>query len=143
MQVIKRNGQRQDVVFDKITERIKNLTLKSPPLINVNVILIAQKVVSGLTDGITTSQLDILAAETAIFMSTTHPDYATLASRLTISNLHKETPSSFEDVCDALYNHNTLYKGEMTHTPIISKHYYDIMKKYNTIIQANINYDYD
>jgi len=143
MQVIKRNGQKQDVSFDKITARIKQLTLKLPLLTNVNVFLIAQKVITGITNGITTEELDQLSCETAIFMSTIHPDYAVLASRIAISNLHKETSSSYEEVCDLLYHHRSLYKGEMTHTPTISKHYYDIMKKYSQVLQNHINYEYD
>lgn len=143
MQVIKRNGQRQDVAFDKITFRIKQLAIKLPQLTHVNPTLVAQKVVAGLVDGITTTQLDELAAEVSIFMSTIHPDYSQLASRIAISNLHKNTSDSYEEVIDQLYHHYTNVYNDKIHSLLISKHYYDLMKKYIDVLQNALNYEYD
>lgn len=104
MQVIKRSGKRENVSFDKITARVKKLCY------NLNVafvdpIEIAKKVIQGLYDGVTTSELDNLAAETAASMSTVHPDYALLAARIAISNLHKNTNKSFSETMEGLYNY--------------------------------------
>lgn len=104
MQVIKRNGKREDVSFDKITARIKKLCYG----LNQDYVLpveIAKKVVQGIYDGVSTSELDNLAAETAATMATTHPDNALLAARIAISNLHKNTNKSFSETMEALYNY--------------------------------------
>lgn len=91
MQVVKRNGKREAVNLNKITERIKKLSNE----LNVDYILVATKTVQGLYDGVTTRELDNLAAEICATMSTIHPDYDVLASRIEVSNLHKETEDSF------------------------------------------------
>jgi ribonucleotide reductase alpha subunit len=142
MYVIKRDGvTKQSICFDKITNRIKNLTLKSPKLENVEPILIAQKVVSGLYSGVTTIELDNLAAETAVTMCTIHPEYEILASRITISNLHKTTFDDYEKVCDILYNYvNPKIKQ---HSPLITKQTYDIIKSNIVRIQEALNYEQD
>lgn len=111
MQVIKRSGKRENVSFDKITARVKKLCY------NLNVafvdpIEIAKKVIQGLYDGVTTSELDNLAAETAATMSTVHPDYALLAARIAISNLHKNTEKSFSETMEGLYNYIDPKTGE-------------------------------
>src|SRR6185369_6645249 len=103
MQVIKRNGKRESVKFDKITARIEKLSYSLSPL--VNVIDVAKKVVEGIYDGVTTTELDNLAAETAASLTTKHPDYALLASRIAISNLHKNTRKSFSQTIYALYHY--------------------------------------
>lgn len=94
MQVIKRSGKKENVSFDKITARVKKLCygLNSD---FIDPIEIAKKVIQGLYDGVTTVELDNLAAETAASMATIHPDYAQLAARIAVSNLHKETKKSF------------------------------------------------
>lgn len=104
MQVIKRSGRKEDVSFDKITARIKKLCygLDENFVDHINV---SKKVIQGLYDGVTTVELDNLAAETAASMSTVHPDYAQLAARIAISNLHKETDKSFSNTMEALYNY--------------------------------------
>lgn len=141
MKVIKRNGAEQDVFFDKITTRIKILCNKNPILEHVNATLISQKVISGIFNGITTSELDNLASETAIFLATTHPDYAVLASRLVVSNLHKETCSSYEQVCEKLYNN--IDCNTNLHAPLISNEFYQIVKNNINIFEQILNYDYD
>lgn len=80
MFVIKRNGKKEPVLFDKITERISNLTKKEPPLTTIDPVVVAQKVVSGVFSGVTTQQLDNLAAETAAYMSTVHPGMSIIHS---------------------------------------------------------------
>lgn len=103
MQVVKRNNKREDVSFDKITARIKKLVYGLSD--HVNPIKISMKVIEGLYDGVHTSDLDNLAAETAASMAATHPDYALLAARIAISNLHKNTNKSFSETMEALYNY--------------------------------------
>ena len=90
MYVIKRDGRRESVKFDKITARIERLCYGLDAVF-VQPVEVAMKVVSGIYDGVTTSELDNLAAETAASMTTKHPDYAILAARIAISNLHKNT----------------------------------------------------
>ena len=92
MNVVKRNGTREPVSFDKILQRLFAL---SSGLVEVNIVLVAQKTIHGLYDGVPTSQLDTLAAETAAYMSTLHPEYSSLAARIELSNLAKQTPSTF------------------------------------------------
>src|ERR1700754_2863621 len=103
MFVVKRNGKTESVKFDKITARIQKLSYGLSPL--VNVIEVAKKVVDGIYDGVTTTELDNLAAETAASLTTTHPDYAVLASRIAISNLHKNTTKSFSQTMKKMYNY--------------------------------------
>ena len=106
MSVIKRDGRREAVSFDKITKRIANLC-KEFRLneLFVDPALVAQDVVRGLFSGVTTSELDNLAAETAAYMSSRHPDYAKLASKIAISNLQKDTSSSFTEAMEMLYHY--------------------------------------
>jgi ribonucleoside-diphosphate reductase alpha chain len=104
MQVVKRSGKRENVSFDKITARVKKLCYG----LNadyIEPIEIAKKVIQGLYDGVSTSDLDNLAAETAATMSAIHPDYALLAARIAISNLHKNSDKSFFKTMEALYNY--------------------------------------
>ncbi len=100
MYVVKRNGERQPVHFDKITSRIQKLSfgLKCEP------VLVAQKVIQGMYPGVTTTQLDELASETAAYMSTEHPDYSVLAGRICASNLHKNTNKSFSQTIAFLHS---------------------------------------
>ena len=104
MQVIKRNGKREDVSFDKITARVKKLCYSLDSQF-VDPIEIAKKVILGLYNGVTTSDLDNLAAETAASLATIHPDYAILAARIAVSNLHKNTNKSFSETMELLYNY--------------------------------------
>ncbi len=103
MQVVKRSGKREVVSFDKITARVKKLVYGLSD--HVNPIKISMKVIEGLYDGVTTSDLDNLAAETAATMAAVHPDYALLASRVAISNLHKNTNKSFSETMRELYDY--------------------------------------
>ncbi|MDV7391497.1 ATP cone domain-containing protein, partial [Arthrospira platensis SPKY1] len=111
MKVIKRSGKQEEVSFDKITARIKKLCYGLNPDF-VDHIEISKKVVLGLYDGVTTTQLDNLAAETAASMTTIHPEYAVLAARIAISNLHKNTDKSFSKTMKALYEYIDPKTGE-------------------------------
>ena len=96
MHVVKRNGDREPVSFDRILERLTTLAkVVAAPLDRVDCTLVAQKTIQGLRDGVTTEELDILAAETAAYMATIEPEYGALAARIVVSNLHKQTPQNF------------------------------------------------
>ena len=103
MYVVKRDGRRESVKFDKITARIKKLCYGLNPLVTPE--KVAMKVIEGLYDGVTTSELDNLAAEVAATNTITHPDYALLASRIAVSNLHKNTKKSFSETVKDLYEY--------------------------------------
>ncbi|KAI8388067.1 ribonucleotide reductase [Radiomyces spectabilis] len=140
MFVIKRDGRKEAVLFDKITSRISKLC----DGLNEDYILppqIAQKVVSGMYHGITTVELDNLAAETAAYMTTTHPDYAILAARIAVSNLHKETHTQFSQVVKELYNHQ--HPKLKSHNPLVSKELYDLVMAQSDVIDAAIKYERD
>ena len=101
MYVIKRDGRKEPIMFDKITARIKKLCYGFNGL--VDPVRVAMRVIEGLYDGVTTSELDNLAAEIAATMTTTHPDYASLAARISVSNLHKNTTKSFSETMKDLH----------------------------------------
>ena len=144
MFVVKRDGHMEPVMFDKITARIKKLCYGLNPL--VDPVRVSMRVIEGLYDGVTTSELDNLAAEVAATMTTTHPDYANLASRISVSNLHKNTKKSFSQTMDDLYN----YVNPRTNkkAPLLSDEVYKVIKKNaekldSTIIyNRDFNYDY-
>lgn len=140
MQVIKRNGHREEVSFDKITARVKKLSYGLDTRF-VNIIEITMKVIQGLYDGVTTTELDNLAAETAASMATVHPDYALLAARIAVSNLHKNTDKSFSKTVDALYH----YIDPKTGGPagLIGETTYKIIKKNAVKLDSAIIYDRD
>eukprot|EP00965_Chrysotila_dentata_P226773 6195620-Pleurochrysis_carterae.AAC.5 len=104
MEVVKRDGRKEPVMFDKITSRIKKLCYGfDPKLIDPTMITI--KVIQGVYDGVSTCALDDLAAETAAYMTTQHPDYSRLAARISVSNLHKMTDKVFSNTMDQLHNY--------------------------------------
>src|SRR3569833_863131 len=109
MFVIKRDGKKESVKFDKITARIEKLCYGFQL---VDPIDVAKKVIEGLFDGVTTSELDNLAAETAASLTTKHPDYALLASRIAVSNLHKNTTKSFSETMRKLYEYTDEKTGK-------------------------------
>jgi ribonucleotide reductase alpha subunit len=102
MYVMKRDGQRQEVRFDNITKRIRALC-NGLDSCYVDPVPITQKVVEGFYNGISTSQIDTLAAETCAYMSQKHPDFSTLAARIAVSNLHKNTSDSFSETSRMLH----------------------------------------
>src|SRR4029078_11925935 len=109
MYVIKRNGNKETVKFDKITARIQKLSYGVSSL--VDVIEVSKKVIEGIYDGVTTTELDNLAAETAASLTTKHPDYALLASRIAVSNLHKNTIKSFSATMRKLHQYTDAGTG--------------------------------
>ena len=139
MYVVKRDGRRESVKFDKITARIKKLCYGLNPLVTPE--KVAMKVIEGLYDGVTTSELDNLAAEVAATNTITHPDYALLASRIAVSNLHKNTKKSFSETITDLYEYVDPKTNEKA--PLISDEVYDIINKNADIFDSTIIYDRD
>ncbi len=140
MLVIKRDGRKESVKFDKITARIEKLSygLNSD---FVKTIEIAKKVIDGLYDGVSTQELDELAAETAATLTTKHPDFATLAARIAVSNLHKTTSKSFSSTMKRLYTYVSLKTGE--NASLLSKEVYGIINKNAALLDSSIIYDRD
>ena len=140
MYVIKRSGKKEQVSFDKITERLNKLCKQSPQL-SIDPVRISQKVVSGVYPGVTTRELDVLAAETAAYSATEHPDYSKLAARIEVSNLHKNTSSTFSETAENLYS----YINPRTNLPgpLLSDSTIEIIRKYADDIQNAIDYDRD
>ncbi len=140
MQVIKRSGKREDVSFDKITARVKKLSYGLDPN-HVDPIEVAKKVILGLYNGVTTTELDNLAAETAAAMSSQHPEYATLAARIAVSNLHKSTDKSFSKNIKELYHYIDPKTGGKA--GLISEECYKIVQKHKEKLDSSIIYDRD
>ncbi|CAM1334312.1 ribonucleoside-diphosphate reductase subunit alpha [Tenacibaculum aestuariivivum] len=144
MYVAKRDGKKELVMFDKITARIKKMCYGLNNI--VDPVKVAMRVIEGLYDGVTTSELDNLAAEVAATMTTAHPDYAKLAARIAVSNLHKNTKKSFSETMIDLYE----YENPRTQkkSPLLADDVYDIIIKNadkldSTIIYSrDFNYDY-
>jgi len=140
MYVIKRDGRRESVKFDKVTARIEKLSYGLDSNY-VQPIEVAKKVVSGIYDGVTTAELDNLAAETAASMTTKHPDYAILAARVAVSNLHKNTLKSFSATMKRLYTYVDSKTGE--NASLISKEVYDVIRQNASLFDSTIIYDRD
>lgn len=140
MFVIKRDGRRESVKFDKITARIEKLCYSLNSKF-IDPTKVAMKVIEGLYDGVTTTELDNLAAETAASMSTIHPDYSLLASRIAVSNLHKNTTKSFSATMGMLYNYVEPKTG--LKSPLLEDEVYAVIKKNAAILDSTIIYDRD
>ncbi len=140
MQVVKRSGKRENVSFDKITARITKLCY-GLDADYVDPIEISKKVIMGLYDGVTTSALDNLAAETAASLATEHPDYAILAARISISNLHKNTDKSFSRSMEILYNYIDPITNERAN--LLSDSFIELVRSHADIIDSEIIYDRD
>jgi ribonucleoside-diphosphate reductase alpha chain len=140
MFVIKRNGKKETVNFNKITARIEKLCYGlNAPL--VDPIDVAKKVIEGLYDGVTTSELDSLAAETAASLTTKHPDYALLASRIAVSNLHKNTLKSFSETMQLL--HKYVDPKTRLNAPLIANDVLEVILKHAELLDSTIIYDRD
>lgn len=145
MYVITRSGEKEPVKFDKITERIEALAFDLD-LTFVDPVKITQKVIEGIYDGITTRELDQLAAETAAYLSTQHPDYSVLAGRIAVSNLHKATRGCFSENIKAMYHAVNEVTGEPS--PLVSKELYEAVMAnaarldLAVIDKRDFNYDY-
>jgi len=140
MFVIKRDGKKESVKFDKITARIEKLCYSLNPTL-VDPIDVAQKVIEGLFDGVTTSELDNLAAETAASLTTKHPDYALLASRIAVSNLHKNTLKSFSETMRLLHTYVDPKTGK--NASLIADDVWDVIEANAEILDSSIIYDRD
>ncbi len=139
MYVVKRDGRKEAVKFDKITARIVKMCYGLDPLVSPEAV--AMKVIEGLFDGVTTVQLDNLAAEVAAAKTIDHPDYALLASRIAVSNLHKETKKSFSDVMTDMYNYIDPKTGESA--SLIAEDVYEIIMEHKDRLDSSIIYDRD
>ena len=140
MLVIKRDQRKESVKFDKITARIEKLSYGLNTKY-VKTIEIAKKVIDGIYDGVSTQELDELAAETAATLTTKHPDYAILAARISISNLHKTTSKSFSSTMKRLYTYVNPKTGK--NASLLSKEIYGIINKNASILDSSIIYDRD
>jgi ribonucleoside-diphosphate reductase alpha chain len=144
MSVIKRNGEKEVVSFDKISRRIKNLieSCEFKSKLNIDYVSLAQKVCTDIYDGVKTSELDELAAQVCASLTTQNPEYGVLASRIAISNHHKKTSPSFSEAIDNLYN--TLDE-DGNRIEVITKEVFNVVKKHKTKLNNIIDYtrDYD
>ena len=140
MLVIKRDGRRESVKFDKITARIEKLCYGLDTNY-VSSVEVAKKVIVGIYDGVTTVELDNLAAEIAATLTVTHPDYAVLAARIAISNLHKVTSKSFSNTMKRLYTYEDPRTGE--NASLIAKDVYAVIKKNAALLDSTIIYSRD
>ena len=139
MFVAKRDGRKEPIMFDKITARIRKLNYGLNPL--VDSVRVAMRVIEGLYDGVTTSELDNLAAEIAATMTTTHPDYAKLAARISVSNLHKNTKKSFSETMGDLYTYVNPRTGKKA--PLLSEEVHNIIQKNADKLDSSIIYNRD
>ncbi|AMO20770.1 ribonucleoside-diphosphate reductase subunit alpha [Flavobacterium columnare] len=139
MYVVKRDGHKEPVMFDKITDRIKKLCYGLNDM--VDAVKVAMRVIEGLYDGVTTSELDNLAAETAAAMTVTHPDYAQLAARIAISNLHKNTKKSFSETMNDMFHYVSPRTGK--DAPLISDEVHKIIMENSAFLDSHIIYNRD
>jgi ribonucleoside-diphosphate reductase alpha chain len=140
MFVVKRNEKKESVKFDKITARIEKLCYGLDRRF-VNSIDVAKKVIEGLYDGVSTTELDNLAAETAASLTVKHPDYALLASRIAVSNLHKNTTKSFSATMKLLYECRDARSGKTA--PLLAQDVWDIISSNAELLDSTIIYDRD
>src|SRR6186713_1312575 len=139
MFVLKRDGKKEAVKFDKVTARIQKLAYGLSE--HVDTFQVAKKTIEGIYDGVTTTELDNLAAETAASLTTKHPDYALLASRIAVSNLHKNTTKSFSDTMQSLYECRDSKTGRPM--PLIADDIMEIIRANAALLNSTIIYDRD
>ncbi|WP_435624205.1 ribonucleoside-diphosphate reductase subunit alpha [Flagellimonas sp.] len=139
MYVVKRDGRKEPMMFDKITARVRKLCYGLNGL--VDPVKVAMRVIEGLYDGVTTSELDNLAAEIAATMTTTHPDYAKLAARISVSNLHKNTKKSFSETMKDLYEYINPRTGK--EAPLLSDEVYKVISENAEKLDSTIIYNRD
>jgi ribonucleoside-diphosphate reductase alpha chain len=139
MFVLKRDGKKEPVMFDKITARVRNMCYGLSS--HVDPVKVAMRVIEGLYDGVSTSELDNLAAETAATMTVQHPDYAKLAARIAVSNLHKNTKKVFSEVMTDLYNYVNPRTGKKA--PLLSDETYNVIMAHAEKIDSTIIYNRD
>ena len=139
MYVVKRDGRKEPIMFDKITARVRKLCYGFNEL--VDPVKVAMKVIEGLYDGVTTSELDSLAAEKAASMTTIHPDYAKLAARISVSNLHKNTKKSFSETMADIFD----YVNPRTEkkSPLLSEEVNNVIQDNAELLDSTIIYNRD
>lgn len=135
--VVKRDGRQEPVSFDKILKRLGTL---SRDLDHIDHVSVAQKVIGQLYNGVETSKLDEFAAEICIQLNTRHPEYGKLASRIIISNCHRNTSSTFKEAMTSLYENVDTHGN---HYPLVNDEIIDILKSHNDTIEESIDYDKD
>ncbi|MBT8236755.1 MAG: ribonucleoside-diphosphate reductase subunit alpha, partial [Bacteroidia bacterium] len=139
MYVIKRDGKKEPMMFDKITARVRKLCYGLNTL--VDPVKVAMRVIEGLYDGVTTSELDNLAAEIAATLTTAHPDYAKLAARISVSNLHKNTKKSFSETMKDLYEYVNPRTGKKA--PLLSDEVHKVISENAEMLDSTIIYNRD
>jgi ribonucleoside-diphosphate reductase alpha chain len=135
-----RSGKKEPVQFDKITHRISQLTYNLDPK-HVDAMQIAKRTINGLFDGITTEELDNLSAEVSAYMTSVHPDYARLAGRIAVANLHRSTSDSFLETFQKLHGFTNEFTGE--HQPLISDEIFNFAREHKDRISTEIAYSRD
>ena len=140
MRVMKRNGSYEDISFDKILKRVKNLGNNMEPKLKLNYSPFVMDVIEQLYPDISTTKIDELTAEQCASLCTKHPDYGLLASRIIVSNNHKNTLSSFSDTMEKLYNFKDVHDNNI---PIIDQKVWEIIKNNKDFFDSIINYDRD
>ncbi len=139
MYVVKRDGRKELIMFDKITARVRKLCYGLNEL--VDPLKVTMRVIEGLYDGVTTSELDNLAAEIAATMTTSHPDYARLAARISVSNLHKNTKKTFSDVMEDLHKYVNPRTGK--DAPLLADDVYEVIMANKERLDSTIIYNRD
>jgi len=139
MYVVKRDEKKEAVKFDKITARIIKMCYGLDPLVSPETV--AMKVIEGIYDGVSTSNLDNLAAEVAAAKTIDHPDYALLASRIAVSNLHKETKKTFSEVMSDLYYYIDPKTNQKA--SLLADDVYNIIQEHKETLDSSIIYDRD
>ena len=139
MFVLKRDGRKEAVKFDKITARIQKLCYGLDALVDPTAV--AMKVIEGIYEGVTTFELDNLAAEVAASLTVKHPDYAQLAARIAVSNLHKKTKKSFSDTMSDLYEYTNPVTNQKA--PMLADDVYQIIQDNKEVLDSTIIYDRD
>ncbi len=139
MFVVKRDGRKEPMMFDKITARVRKLCYGLNDL--VDPVKVAMRVIEGLYDGVTTSELDNLAAEIAATLTTAHPDYAKLAARISVSNLHKNTKKSFSETMKDLYEYVNPRTGKKA--PLLSDEVFKVVSENADMLDSTIIYNRD
>ena len=138
--VIKRNGKTENLSFDKILKRIKVLSKEGNQLTAINYSQLTKKIIDRLYDKISTTQIDELTAQQCASLFTTHSDYNKLASRILISNHHKNTNDNFYRVMNTLYQFKDIH-GK--HHPIVCKKLWETVKKHKNEFNKMIDYKRD
>lgn len=139
MYVLKRDGRTEAVKFDKITARVVKMCYGLDPIVSPESVAI--KVIEGLYDGVSTTDLDNLAAEVAAAKTTEHPDYALLASRIAVSNLHKETKKLFSEVMTDLFHYTDPKTGQ--NASLLAEDVFQIIQENREALDSSIIYDRD